>query len=152
MGMTVEVYWNLKKPGLYSVRRKGRVIAHVPFITLSDVKWVVQPAGNAKTRREERKNVHAFARGTWIYGDEELQLVNDELRLRDRIRVRYNPYIHEGFTTMPEGSQRVGHVTRSDYAKLGSQWVDALQEWKPFAYAYGYFVEKSMPRPTAVVS
>lgn len=148
--MKVDVYWNLHTDGLYSVRRKGRVIAHVPFITLKDVKWVVQPAGNAKTRREERKNVHAFARGTWLYGDDELQLVNDELRLRDRVKVKYNPYIHEGFTTSPAGSQRVGHVTRSDYAKLGSQWVDALQEWKPVAYAYDYFIEDTIPRPTSI--
>lgn len=144
--MKVEVYWNLNKAGVYSVRscQFGRVLAHVPFITLKDVKWVVQPAGNAKTRREERKNVHAFARGTWLYGDEELQLVYDELRLRDRVKVRYNPYVHEGFTSYCSDGKQVGHVTKSDYAKLGSQWFDELQKYKPVAYAYDYFVQDTM--------
>jgi hypothetical protein len=140
--MRVEAYWNLHKPGMYSIRRKGKVISHVPFLTMKDVQWVVQPAGNARVKREGKKNVHAFARGTWLYGNDELQLVNDELRLKTSIRVRYNPYVHEGFTTMSFGSQRVGHVTHSDYAKLGSQWVDALREWKPIALAYDYVVEQ----------
>ena len=94
--MKVEVYWNLRKK-CYSVRSKGKVIAHVPFITLKDVEWVVQPGGRRRVRKQKRKNVHAFARGTWLYGDDELQLVNDELRLCNRMPITYNPYKHDQF-------------------------------------------------------
>ncbi len=139
--MKVEVYWNLHKK-LYSVRRKGKVVAHVPFITLKDVQWVVQPAGNARVRREGKKNVHAFARGTWLYGNDELQLVNDELRMKDRREVTYNPDVHQGFVLRSSGWQK-GHVTRSDYAKLCSQWRDHLRNYKPVAYVYDYFVEEA---------
>jgi hypothetical protein len=63
----VEVYRNLHK-NCYSVRaltgeNKGRVIDHVQSITLTDAKFVVQPAGRDRVLREKRKNVHAFVRG-----------------------------------------------------------------------------------------
>tara|TARA_R100001510_G_C7571760_1_gene147900 strand:+ start:198 stop:572 length:375 start_codon:yes stop_codon:yes gene_type:complete len=124
------------------------VLAHVPFITLKDVQWVVQPAGNAKTRKEGRKNVHAFARGTWLYGDDELQLVCDELIMRPRVKVRYNPYKHQGFTAVDSDGQQLGHITRSDYAKLGTQWIDDLETYLPVAFAYDYLRQDV----TAVVS
>ena len=59
--MKVEVYWNLRKK-YWSVRHKGKVIKHTRCIRLRDVQWVVQPAGKERVRRENRKNVHAFAR------------------------------------------------------------------------------------------
>ena len=62
--MRVDVYYNLHKH-CWSVRHKGKVVAHLDEVFLTDVEFVVQPAGRAKVISEGRKNVHAFARGTW---------------------------------------------------------------------------------------
>jgi len=65
--MRVECYWNLHKH-TFSMRdcSTGRVIAHPTEFMLHDVTFVVQPAGQARVRRERRKNVHAFVRGTLL--------------------------------------------------------------------------------------
>ena len=63
--MKVEIYFNLHKK-VFSMRHKGKVIAHVCNAMLKDVTYVVQPAGRAKVLLEKKKNVHAFARGELI--------------------------------------------------------------------------------------
>lgn len=138
--MKVEVYWNLRKK-CYSVRHKGKVIAHVPFITLKDVKWVVQPAGRRRVRRQNRKNVHAFARGTWLYGDDELQLVNDELRLCNRMPITYDPYIHHKFVLRSAPDVQ---IEWSDYAKLCSTYHVTHDAYKPATFIYN-FLEPTQP-------
>lgn len=65
--MRVSVYFNLHKK-LFSVRAedgpaKGRVIAHADRVLMHFCNMVVSQAGNARVRREGRKNVHAFIRG-----------------------------------------------------------------------------------------
>lgn len=97
--MRVEVYWNLHKH-LYSVRalegpNKGRVIAHSYGVTLTDVKFVVQPAGRDRVRREGKKNVHAFVRGRIANRDLALYVVSDA-DFSDE-KVTYNPYIYDTF-------------------------------------------------------
>ena len=94
--MRVEVYWNLHKH-LFSVRalegpNKGRVISHSHGITLTDVKFAVQPAGRERVRREGKKNVHAFVRGRVANsGFEDChEGFNDE-------KISYNPYIYDTF-------------------------------------------------------
>ena len=64
--MEVEVYRNLHK-NVWSVRdkRTGRVIDHQERVVIRNARFVVQPAGRAKVLREQRKNVHAFVRGTY---------------------------------------------------------------------------------------
>jgi hypothetical protein len=81
--MKVDVYFNLHKK-VFSVRHKGKVIAHVCNAMLKDVTYVVQPAGRAKVLRERKKNVHAFARGELIRW---LPVVNYQGNL-----AKYNPY------------------------------------------------------------
>jgi hypothetical protein len=89
---TVKCYWNFHKK-IWSVLYKGRVVDHALSIHLSDVKWVVQPAGNAKVRKEGRKNVHAFCQGRLI-GFSQIGM----FQYSDRnIPVTYNPYKHETF-------------------------------------------------------
>jgi hypothetical protein len=63
--MRVEIYFNLHKK-IFSMRHKGKVIAHVCGAMLKDVTYVVQPAGRARVLREGKKNVHAFARGELV--------------------------------------------------------------------------------------
>ncbi len=62
--MKVQVYYNLHKKRL-SVRsaRSGLVIKHTDLVKLNNAKFHVQPAGQAKVRRDKRKNVHAYVAG-----------------------------------------------------------------------------------------
>tara|TARA_R110002051_G_scaffold246267_3_gene305848 strand:+ start:483 stop:941 length:459 start_codon:yes stop_codon:yes gene_type:complete len=132
--MKVEVYWNLRKHS-YSIRHKGKVIAHLSCITLKDVQWVVQPAGRKRVLRERRKNVHAFARGTWIYGNDELDLTNNEPRLTKRQPIKYNPYRNKSFVACNAPDIQ---VQRSDYARLGSTFSVTHESYKPTAYIYNF--------------
>ncbi len=83
----VHVYWNLHKQ-LWSVRQRGRVVAHMSHIHLREVEWRVQPAGQAKVRREKRKNIHAYAKG-WA--------VDHVPHHTHWYQVRYNPYTMDTF-------------------------------------------------------
>jgi hypothetical protein len=132
--MKVEVYWNLHKH-CYSVRHKGKVIAHVPFITLKDVQWVVQPAGRKRVLRERRKNVHAFARGTWLKGNDELELVNNQRQLTHRMPITYNPYRHHKFVLRQCPDVQ---IEWSDYAKLHSVYRVIFDDYKPKTYIYNF--------------
>lgn len=96
LGDRVECYFNLHEH-LYSVRalsgrHKGLVVAHTREIRLSNVTLVVQKAGRERVRREKRKTVHAFVRGTWE------TFVSDQ-----GLGVTYNPYLHESFVMRETG-------------------------------------------------
>ena len=86
--MEVDVYRNLHK-NVWSVRNRatGRVRQYADKFVVRNAKFVVQPAGRAKVLREQRKNVHAFVRGT--YGTPHFHGLN---RDRYSIEVSYNPY------------------------------------------------------------
>lgn len=88
IGRDVDVYWNLHKK-VWSVRDRATrlVIAHLDGLVLRDVTFRVSAAGNARVRREGRKNVHAFARGTIVWPGPE-----ETYRLRDVVQVTYNPF------------------------------------------------------------
>lgn len=92
--LRVYVYRNLVTGG-YSVRQKGIVIAHVNSITLTDVRFLVGQAGNAKVRREKSKNVHAGVSGIWT-GDVSL--------LGQTSKVTYDPYKYTSFVRKNDGS------------------------------------------------
>jgi len=94
--MRVEVYWNLHKH-LFSVRalegpNKGRVISHSHGITLTDVKFAVQPAGRERVRREGKKNVHAFVRGR--IANSGFENCHEDFYYE---KITYNPYIYDTF-------------------------------------------------------
>lgn len=94
--MRVDVYKNLRT-GTWSVRHKGRVIGHDEYVFLMDAEFIVQPAGNARVRREGRKNVHAFVRGDlYIRGG----YAYDDLQKPCGDRVTYNPYEHTAFVNV----------------------------------------------------
>jgi len=84
--MQVDVYKNLHT-GNWSVldRKTGRVCKHLDRVSLRDVTFVVRPAGRERVRREGKKYVHAFARGTFMH-------FHDTLRIPHGVRVSYNPY------------------------------------------------------------
>ena len=81
-----DVYRNLSK-ACWSVREGGRVIAHVPAITLSDVTLVVRPGGRARVLRTGVREVHAYARGTVIQAP----------RPPGAIRIHYRPFLADSF-------------------------------------------------------
>lgn len=83
----VDVYKNLHKK-CWSVRHKGRVIAHLDKIVIRNAEFVVQPAANKKLRENPKQNkiIHAFVRG-YVAG-ENLARELDKYAL---MRVIYNP-------------------------------------------------------------
>lgn len=95
----VDVYYNLHKRG-WSVRSRvsGKVMDVVQSIALTDVRFVVQPAGREKVRREKKKTVHAFCRGTLTH-------INDIpfTELWPVAIITYNPYKNETFINKDTG-------------------------------------------------
>ena len=112
-GDRVEVYRNLHN-NTFSVRLlrprlgrgdysrwrlKGKVIKHLEnwmTLNLQNIKFAVQPAGREKVRREGRKNVHAFVRGT-VSGAED-QHFKETFKEKCVEWVTYNPYQDDTFT------------------------------------------------------
>lgn len=84
---SVQVYRNLTKK-CYSVRQGGRVVAHVHTLYLKDATFVVQPAGRMRVRREGRKNVHAYIKGT---------IVPEVEWIKQPRLVMYDPYKFDSF-------------------------------------------------------
>jgi hypothetical protein len=109
-GTKIEVYRNLHKK-CFSVRHKGKVIYHLKDneqLSLTNVKFVVQPAGRAKVLREKRKNVHAFVRGEFnahsMFSTTELYFAPfDSL---DFLIATYNPYKSNRFQVVLKGEDR----------------------------------------------
>lgn len=87
----VEVYRNLHT-GTWSVRANGRVIAHPDEVWLKNCTLVVQPGGRRSVLRTQRKNVHAFVRGTLI----------DAARVKPMIPITYDPYRYDSFVTVAD--------------------------------------------------
>ena len=107
MQKRVNVYFNLHKK-IWSVRQSGKVVGHIDKIFLKYVKWRLSPDGNAKVRREKRKNVHAYASG-YICD------IKDTPNIPNTIsRITYNPYKHETFVYVDNGKP----CLQSDYAEL----------------------------------
>jgi hypothetical protein len=112
-GDRVEVYRNLHN-NTFSVRLLGaadkwdtnrwrdvgKVVKHLDnwmSVYLQDVKFAVQPAGQAKVRREGKKNVHAFVRGTVVKAPDNKfgETFKDECTQI----AQYNPYKFDTFVT-----------------------------------------------------
>lgn len=93
--MDVDVYKNLNDECL-SIRSRepesyGRVVDHREQCVVDDVEFVVQPAGRDRVREEQRKNVHAFVRGT---------IIDDQSWEPDNATaVTYDPYRFDSFVT-----------------------------------------------------
>ena len=112
-GDRVEVYRNLHN-NTFSVRLLGaadkwdtkrwrdvgKVVKHLEnwmSVYLQDVKFAVQPAGQARVRHEGKKNVHAFVRGTVVKAPDNKfgETFKDECTLLSY----YNPYKVDTFVS-----------------------------------------------------
>jgi hypothetical protein len=114
--MKVEVYRNLHK-NCWSVRdtKTGRVVDHVPYICVKDAKLVVRPAGRAKVLREQRKNVHAFIRGT--------AALSLELNGWGLQQISYNPYKNESFI-LTDTNIAINSAEAVFLDSNGNGWID----------------------------
>jgi len=106
-GDKIEVYRNLHK-NCFSVRHKGKVVGYLhdnEQLALTNVKFVVQPAGRAKVLRENKKNVHAFVRGDYVGYENNLtnNLYFGEFKDLDFYAVSYNPYKSDKFVVKETG-------------------------------------------------
>lgn len=81
------VYWNLHK-GLWSVRRRGRVVRRERWLEAWNAEFRVNYGGWERVRREMKKNVHAFVVSSVVAGPNFM----DCPRVDDYIQVRYCPY------------------------------------------------------------
>jgi len=111
--MRVYVYRNLHRGG-YSVKHKGIVIAHVSSITLTNVRFLVGQAGNARVRQEKSKNVHAGVSGIWV-GDVSL--------LGQSTRVTYNPYKWTSFVRKSDESS----IKEAKIAVIDASGISAVE-------------------------
>ena len=101
----VEVYFNLHKK-CWSIRQSGASVIHADFVEIKEPQFVVQQGGNARVRREKRKNVHAFVRG---YLTERVGIYPKNQKL-----VTYNPYKHTSF--VERGTDKP--ICNAEYAVL----------------------------------
>jgi len=93
--MRVEVYRNLHT-GKMSVREAGgRVLTHEDQVFLANPRFVVQPAGRERVRREGKKNVHAFVRGELRGFSVGQNLGFDNWQQWEE--ATYNPYKYDSF-------------------------------------------------------
>ena len=108
------VYWNIQKK-TWSVRQSGKVVGHTGLIFLKDCRFLVGKAGQARVRREGKKNVHAGVSGYLaMYAEFHKQQVDRDCW------VMYNPYKHDTFI------ERTGvcddkyprPVTESEFARM----------------------------------
>jgi hypothetical protein len=93
------IYWNLHK-NCYSVRFKGKVIAHLTSLTATGVTFKVSQKGRQKVLREQKKNVHAFVVADKIFPKAEpFDLTGCDLPTE---QVKYNPYKYNSFVDSEE--------------------------------------------------
>jgi len=98
--MKVDIYRNLHIPKddpiKWSVldRRTRRVVDRVQTAHVTDVKFIVQPAGRKRVLKEQRKNVHAFVRG---------ELTDARFISIGLVKVVYDPYEHDYFYRIDTG-------------------------------------------------
>ena len=111
--MRVYVYRNIHRGG-YSVRHRGKVIAHVESISLTNVRFLVGQAGNAKVRLEKSKNVHAGCSGIWV-GDVSL--------LGQSTKVTCNPYKWTSFVRKDDESS----IRSAKIAVIDASGIKAIE-------------------------
>ena len=117
--MRVEIYFNLHKK-VFSMRHKGKVIAHVCKATLKDVSYVVQPAGRAKVLLEKKKNVHAFVRGELVDGL--------DAGIYKEGYVSYNPYKAATFVGSEGEAMYNSDIACLDLGVSGKPYITAMEK------------------------
>jgi len=84
------LYRNLHT-GTFSVKYKGVVISHPRSCLLTNVQFKVSKKGQARVRKEKRKNVHA------TLAAHKISRINESFDITDYEEVYYNPYKTDTF-------------------------------------------------------
>ena len=89
-------------------RKNMRIIGHPKEAVVLEVCFIVGLKSNERVRREKRKNVHAFVRGT--HGTEFARFLASSLVDDKWKEVTYNPYKHTSFMCQAEPVNRADAV------------------------------------------
>lgn len=108
--MPVEAYWH-RRMRLFSVRRGGRVVAHVPTLALSGCRFRASEAGRLRCLRTGARDVHAVVAGEMA----------EASRPGDAVRVGYR-VTEAGFRCRDTG-QIVTHAEAVWLEADGSAWA-----------------------------
>ena len=141
----VEVYYNLHKK-CWSVRdrKTKRVVAHAVRVDMRDCTFHASAAGRERVRREKRKNVHAYVRGTLVNLDGATLTVHGSDMGYDVFcdaprtiltqvfspKITYNPYRNETFVDKQNGNKitACGFITmRGKAVYYGRSWETAIK-------------------------
>ena len=115
----VYVYWNLHRK-LWSVRQSGLIVDHAHLLSLRDCKFLVGKAGQARVRREGKKNVHAGVSGYLLTDPCSVDRMVWNGFYDKQVWVMYNPYKHDTFVerTGVCDDQHPIPVYRADYVAM----------------------------------
>ena len=97
-GLKVQVYRNLTKKAISVMAlegpNKGRIIARLNSVTLSNCRFLVNESGRQKVIKFKRKRVHAFVRGITT---DFFESAHFTVPIADHVRLKYNPYKFSSF-------------------------------------------------------
>lgn len=100
---THQVYRNLHN-GKWSVQERTsertKLYTHSDTAIMLDCVFVVQPSGVLRVRKNKRKYVHAFVRGTYSGPDlntMEMSVLQNKSNVTDWVGVTYSPYKYYTF-------------------------------------------------------
>ena len=119
----VEVYFNLHEK-MFSIRQDGLVAQHLMHLDLQDVTFHVQPAGNARVRKEMRKNVHAYIKGM-------IAPPNQTMSVTKLGELTYNPYKYKTFVW----KETEEPIESAEWVSLDCEHV-AFEDRKPIVKAW----------------
>lgn len=119
----VWVYRNLRGDSAhkYSLRQGGLVVAHATRVMLTDVRFVINKAGQKRVRLEKRKNVHAFVVGRVSLKGAMGTTAADTFQ----VKVVYNPYEMDGFHGILAGIDKPFPVGSAMAAIINEKGVSA---------------------------
>ncbi len=104
----VYIYRNLNKgieQKVYSIKQENLVVGHSTALTLKDIKFIVNKAGQAKVRKEKRKQVHAYIFGLIDKNPPEYQ--------HYPYQIFYNPYKNKTFVALSDMTNMGGFNTKT---------------------------------------
>jgi hypothetical protein len=114
------IYRNLHK-NTFSVKHRGKVIAHLDELYAHKVSFKVYEAGRQKVLRTKQKNVHAYV----VCDNYTKAIDTDAFRniYKDAFNtlVRYNPYHGDSFIDVNTGNPV--HESKNVKLKDGKIWI-----------------------------